>query len=186
MDKYLDRELSDEAAREVELHLAACPDCRGHYGPLIEFLSAGQDVCVPEGLDERIITAVMKPARVIRARKWPMRFTAVAASIGLFLAGSFILSSLTRTRGMEPDNSRIVVSSWLMAGMVQSTAMHGMINPGAILAQAQGMEKLTQRFNESPEPIMFASQEPEKSEPPESGLEWLTVKMALLSHIQRL
>ena len=95
MSAALDGELSPAERRELDDHLAQCPQCRELFDELAghSALLRGLDCAPPEGLSARILSDLppqkKKAAPVIRLRRWGT----LAACAVLALVGAFALSS---------------------------------------------------------------------------------------------
>ena len=100
IDAYLNHELSLEQSKKVESHLVGFKTCRSKFAPMLELLNSPEPITVPDGLGERIVTAIHKTSahtksisqddmeQKRRARfTWALWSVAIAASLAFFSWG---------------------------------------------------------------------------------------------------
>lgn len=100
-DEYIEGELTGEEMREFEAHIAKCPECRKEFEELsaLKEMLAETDEEIPEGLHERIMSAVSSEIKPRRGRLRLLRRAAISAAcavICLSLTVAFTLMPLWR------------------------------------------------------------------------------------------
>ena len=116
----IDHELRDEEAEILFLHLSTCGTCRRSLRSVLDLradFSEQVPPMAPKELDEKILKRTRlahrasKDRRAIRFHVWTGRISMpvpVAAIILVFLiAGSLMISSMTRQRTMPPPEGRV-------------------------------------------------------------------------------
>lgn len=188
IDHYLDRDLPAAEAREVKNHLAVCPACRDEYGPLIEFLNSPAEILPPPALRSKILAAI-NTAPVRRPSPWRFRLAA-AAAIALL-----VLGWLVRPMPSPPapnntpavsENLPIQADPWLLAGMVQSFATTGTVNPAIPLVQARVMKEWSQRISTLDDQSYRSQYTLHLPEPSVTRVEFPILEFALFSSMQKL
>ena len=101
IDAYLDGELADDDARELEAHLSHCPDCVRFRDERLELRSAVAAQIpmfqAPDALRKRVLKAAASSAgrppaaRGFTVRRWPIPL-ALAASLTIVAVGSWRLA----------------------------------------------------------------------------------------------
>lgn len=182
MDRYLDRDLAAEDARELESHLAQCPRCRAEWNPLVQFLTKPQPVEVPAGLRDRIVEAVERAQTSVavspaarsteRPPAWWMRRSgwAAAACVAFFMMGwlaSRLSSPLKPVQHVEetvvsPDAPQVVLSPWLVSSIAQARLMPVPVSPAVVLASGLAAEVIAELSIEDEPPVRVY-------QPPRSG-----------------
>lgn len=112
----LDGALEEHERRELEEHLACCPDCQRYLTDLREMRSAweGLDVPAPAGFAGRVMEQVRATAqdaperKVIRLPHW-RRWAAMAACCALVLLGVWTAFTTNGTRD-DPDGTPDIAS----------------------------------------------------------------------------
>ena len=189
IDAYLDRELSEEAARRLESHLAGCNRCQGKHGAVVALLTSPQPISVPGGLRERVTAAVtQRAARTgrVRARSqgtsgWSRfisgpRAAAVAASLILIFVGWSILRFPGKSPGPEPGHlagpppadMTAPPSPWMLSSWAQAMTLPGPGNPAVFLVQGAAMESLTRPSPEE-SPVIRVRPVIRDPSPPDAG-----------------
>ncbi|HYN82754.1 MAG TPA: zf-HC2 domain-containing protein [Gemmatimonadaceae bacterium] len=107
---WIDGELSPEQAREIEAHVAGCPECaamvaeaRGLVAASTRILTALDDV--PGGVIPSVLD--IAPAQIVR-RRWYQRTDLRAAAALLFVAGG---SLLVVRRGVDTESTRAMLAT---------------------------------------------------------------------------
>jgi hypothetical protein len=190
IDRYLDCELTDVEAREVQEHLDKCPTCRKEFGPLIEFLNSSWEVKekVPDGLRSRIFNILARqeafPSRQKRNHWWV--WSAAAAAIVLITFGWWVRPVPPKQVAAAPENPPARINPWIVSSLVQSFAVSGSANPVLSLVQADAME---QWFKETcdtpvlPAQVRYTLYMPEPAKP---TVEVPILEFAIFSTIQKL
>ena len=113
---YLDRELDERAAAEVEAHLRQCPTCSARLERERRLRDAVQahltPLRAPESLRSSVravLRAQLKPVQ--RRQTWLPTWAATAAALLLGLAGGWQLATWRAPRGDGPDLATEVVAS---------------------------------------------------------------------------
>lgn len=122
LGRYFDGELDERSRREVEAHLASCPDCTGELselGMLREGIRAAPAAAVPDGLWPAIERQLASPGadgpdRFERrsARRIFLRKLAMAACLGLLL-GAAVIAGLWFGKGETAQAASIDFSALL-------------------------------------------------------------------------
>ncbi len=162
IEAYLDHELSEEAAEQVESHLSGCPACRDRYEAVLTLLRCPRPVSVPAGLRDRIVTAVATRAvppdptgaSVESSSRWT-RWTsapwmAAAAALMLFFMGWLVSQFRGRPAESVPGHTEVYEftvtvppSPWVLSSWAQAMTLPGPGRPTALLVQGVAMDLLT-------------------------------------------
>ncbi|MBK0868096.1 MAG: anti-sigma factor [Saccharopolyspora sp.] len=116
--------LPDDERAEFELHMAGCEDCRQEVRELREAaarLAATEQSGVPDGLKQRVLAEVAQtrqdppppaPLAQARARRkpWGVRLAAVAAVLGIALAGAFGVLALRAQQELADTKDRMIAA----------------------------------------------------------------------------
>ena len=92
-DQYIEGELTAEQMRELEAHIAECEECRREFDELKALKDAIRSTRVetPEGLHERIMSAVKSEPKKKRARKQVFYRGATISAACFMLCISFVV-----------------------------------------------------------------------------------------------
>ena len=104
ISEYIDGELDDETAAAVASHIASCDDCRRLYEEISAVCRAVSDageVQVPDGLHERIMSAVRTEKHASRRRK---TVTYLGLGVAAMLCISVMSSTLIQRMGVNRDD----------------------------------------------------------------------------------
>lgn len=87
----LDDELSEEERASVQVHIAACPDCKRMYDAFAALSDSLQDLeAPPADFTETVMRSVRAAAKPpIRKRRWIQGFAAMAACLVLILFAAY-------------------------------------------------------------------------------------------------
>ncbi len=183
IDVWLDGDLTGAAAADLESHLAECPVCGGCYGPMLKLLRSPGDVALPEGLRDRVMTAVSEAAvgrspeepplvmrdlnrmaRRLRHLRWVRWGGAAAASVAIFVSGWLGSRWALRPESPEgqPQEQAVVVSPWVLSSMAQAIVLRGHANPLTVVAQGVAMDVVATSAlkAEADDPAAFAATRP--------------------------
>ena len=104
ISEYIDGELDDETAAAVASHIASCDDCRRLYeeiSAVCRAVSEAGEVQVPDGLHERIMSAVRTQKHASRRRKI---VTYLGLGVAAMLCISVMSSTLIQRMGVNSDD----------------------------------------------------------------------------------
>ena len=90
----LDGDLAPDSARELEVHLAACPECRrldGELGEISAGLKALPLLEMPDAAFEQVLDGTVRARRAERFRRAPAWRAWAAAAAAAVLAGALLL-----------------------------------------------------------------------------------------------
>ena len=92
-DQYIEGELSAEQMRELEAHIAECEECRREFDELKALKDAIRSTCaeLPEGLHERIMSAVKSEPKKKPARRHVFYRGAAISAACFMLCISFVV-----------------------------------------------------------------------------------------------
>ena len=120
ISEYIDGELDDETAAAVASHIASCDDCRRLYEEISAVCRAVSDageVQVPDGLHERIMSAVRTQKHASRRRK---TVTYLGLGVAAMLCISIMSSTLIQRMGTNADD--LIIISLEKAGAASDPA----------------------------------------------------------------
>jgi hypothetical protein len=197
VDRYLDRELTDAEAREVQGHLNSCPACREEFGPLLQVFTSSWDVNASPSLRSRILDTLAKQDAFSTSQKRNLRWvwSTAAAAIILITVGWLVRPSSNQSQPHPSVPKQVAVASenppaqmnpWILAGMVQSFAASGSANPVIALVQADVMEQWFRETYDTPflpARVRYTLYTPEPAKP---DIEVPILEFALFSTIQKL
>lgn len=162
IDAYLDRELPAGEARAVESHLADCAACRDRHGPVVDMLTVPEPARVPDGLRDRIVTAVsdhgashIAPEPRVGGSRWfwVPRVAGVAAAVALFVLGWAVSGIWKRPSPPvvviptvpEARSAPVEMTPWAVTCWAQNAATGVPIHPLLWAAQMTAMDVVMRR-----------------------------------------
>lgn len=151
IDSHLDGELPAERMSDLDAHVGRCRRCAGRHGDLLRFLRDPGPVKVPDGLRDRIVSAIEAGRPTMpqpRTSGWLRWGGAVAAAAALFFLGR------TSTRIWRPPGVEAIVpprtaevarvdaapDPWMVSGLLQTIALPGPVVPVHLAMQARAAE----------------------------------------------